>query len=98
MTSHEVYIALFWIVIGGYVAYLGWTLYRITTERAARARHPSSLPQLAGGDAEVRGRGGSSFLPHAVGEMPRQVSEGAVSDDDREPSASPRTLVEFLFD
>jgi hypothetical protein len=48
VTSHEVYIALFWIVIGGYVAYLGWTLYRIAAERAARARHPSSLPHAVG--------------------------------------------------
>ena len=65
MTSHEVYAALFWIVAGGYVAYLGWTLYRIAAERTARSRHPSSLPQLAGGDAEVRGRGGSSGLSAA---------------------------------
>jgi membrane protein required for beta-lactamase induction len=41
MTSHELYIALFWIVIGGYATYLGWTLYHIATESAARARHPS---------------------------------------------------------
>jgi len=52
MTSHEVYIALFWIVVGGYAAYLGWTLYRITAERTARARHPSrekgqSTPRVA---------------------------------------------------
>ena len=43
MTSHEVYTALFWIVAGGYVTYLGWTIYRIAAERAARARHPSQL-------------------------------------------------------
>ena len=48
MTWHEVYVSLFWIVTGGYVAYLGWTLYRITTERGARARHPSSLPHGVG--------------------------------------------------
>ena len=48
MTSHEVYVSLFWIVIGGYVAYLGWTLYRIRAERAARTRHPSSLPHAVG--------------------------------------------------
>jgi hypothetical protein len=42
MTSHEVYVALFWIVVGGYAIYVGWTVYRIATERAARRRHPSS--------------------------------------------------------
>jgi len=52
MTLHEMYVSLFWIVIGGYVAYLGWTVYRVATERAARARHPSrksdrSTPQLS---------------------------------------------------
>ena len=52
MTSHEVYAALFWIVLGGYVTYLGWTLYHIAAERAARARHPSrkrgqSTPRLS---------------------------------------------------
>ena len=81
MTSHEVYVALFWIVVGGYVSYLGWSLYRITAERAARARHPSSLPQLAGGDAEVRGRGGSSKLSAA-----RTSSSSSTS-----PSVSPRS-------
>ena len=78
MTSHEVYVALFWIVIGGYVSYLGWTLYRITVERAARRRHPSSLP-------------------HAVGEMSRYETEGTISDDDSEPSANSRSLVQLLF-
>lgn len=48
MTSHEVYVALFWIVIGGYATYLGWSLYRLTAERTARSRHPSSLPQVVG--------------------------------------------------
>ncbi len=42
MTLQEVYVALFWMVAGGYVIYLGWTIYRIATERAARRRHPSS--------------------------------------------------------
>ena len=79
MTSHEVYAALFWIVAGGYVAYLGWTLYRIAAERTARSRHPSSLP-------------------HAVVEMPRYETEEELSGETREPSASPRSLVEFLFD
>jgi hypothetical protein len=59
MTAHEVFVALFWIVIAGYATYLGWTFYRITVERTARTRHPSSLSQLAGGDAEVRARRGS---------------------------------------
>jgi hypothetical protein len=48
VTSHEVYIALFWIVLGGYVSYLGWTLHRITAERTTRSRHPTSLPHAVG--------------------------------------------------
>jgi hypothetical protein len=79
VTSHEVYVSLFWIVLGGYVTYLGWTLYHITAERAARARHPSSLP-------------------HGVGEMSRYETEGALPGDSCDLSASPRSLVEFLFD
>lgn len=79
MTSHEVYVSLFWIVIGGYVTYLGWTFYRITAEHAARLRHPSSLP-------------------HGVGEMSRSETEGALSEEEREPSAGPGSLVELLFD
>jgi len=60
MTLHEVYIALFWIVIGGYVAYLGWTVYRVAAERAARARHPSresdqGTPRLSRGTARTPG-------------------------------------------
>ena len=73
MTSHEVYTALFWIVGGGYVTYLGWTLYRIAAERNARARHPSR-------------KGGQS--------TPRRSKGDARSGR----SASPRSLVEFLFD
>jgi hypothetical protein len=95
MTMHEVYVSLFWIVIGGYVTYLGWTLYRIAAERATRARHPSSLPQLAGGDAEVRGRGGSLSCPPAVGEMSKYETEGTNSGADREPSASSRSILEL---
>jgi hypothetical protein len=95
MTMHEVYVSLFWIVIGGYVTYLGWTLNRIAVVRATRARHPSSLPQPAGGDAEVRGKGGSLSLPHAVGEMSRYKTEGTVPGADREPSTGPRSILEL---
>ena len=42
MTSHEVYVALFWIVAGSYIFYLGWLVYVSVAERAARLRHPSN--------------------------------------------------------
>lgn len=42
MTSNEVLTSLIWIVAGGYVLYVGWTVHRITANRSARRRHPSS--------------------------------------------------------
>jgi hypothetical protein len=48
MTAHEVYITLFWFVTFGYIAYLGWSVYRIVAERSARARHPSFPSREAG--------------------------------------------------
>jgi hypothetical protein len=97
MTSHEVYIALFWFVIGGYVVYVGWTLHRIAAERTARAHHPSSLPQLAGGAAEVRGRGGAVYGPQLAGGDAEVRGRGG-SGGDRDPSAGASSLVELLFD
>ena len=48
MTTHEVLTSLFWLVLIGYVAYLGWFVYHsINRSRSdalteARARHPSA--------------------------------------------------------
>ena len=39
MTAHEVFTALFWIVAGGYLAYVGWFL-----ARAVRARFVKTAP------------------------------------------------------
>jgi hypothetical protein len=42
MTSSEVFTSLFWMVSCSYVIYLGWTLYQIGAQSAARRRHPAS--------------------------------------------------------
>jgi threonine/homoserine/homoserine lactone efflux protein len=46
MTAHEVFTALFWIVAGSYLAYLGWFVARTVRNRLQRTgsgRHTSRV-------------------------------------------------------
>jgi hypothetical protein len=69
------YVSLYWIVIGGYVAFLGWTIYRIAAERAARTRHPSSLPHGVGEMPRYKTEGALSGVEREPSADPRSLVE-----------------------
>ncbi|NHZ70158.1 MAG: hypothetical protein GWP18_00780 [Proteobacteria bacterium] len=47
MTAHELTIALFWMVVTGYVTYVGWSIYSALLRIKERRRARSEVTDLA---------------------------------------------------